>query len=87
MKQISEEAPYGMRCNVSIDPSVRRAFQIDSKKILTVSPKNFDLWFVARHLQLNIDFENVEVKLDKLILYEIGGHFKQTSISTQIGML
>lgn len=85
LKQMSEKAPYGKGCNVSIDPHVMQAFQIDSEKLLSISPKNFDIWLVARHLRLHVDLEDVEVKLDKLILYETGGHFKQTFISSQIG--
>ena len=83
---MSDQAPHGKGCNVVIEPSMKQACQIDAQKVFSTFPENFEINLINHNLQLNIDVEDIEVKLDKLILYETGGHFKPIFISSQISI-
>lgn len=72
-----------------MDPTFKKAWQTDGFKISKVSPKNFFLTTLAEfsvkalcHLQLgwlieDLDNNKVQVCIDKLMLYESGGHYKR----------
>ena len=89
MKQISEEAPYGKGYNSFLDPFIRKAIQINSSKIISTAPENLDLSsHVLRLLDLPPELMEIEAKLDQLILYETGGHYKHVLDSKkETGML
>ena len=61
-----------------MDPLFRKAMLIDQSKIISTTPVDFCLAsHVVRLLDLSTDLMDVEMKLDRLILYESGGHYKR----------
>ena len=79
LKEISHQAPYGRGNNNYVDPLIRKAMMIDQSKIIPTTPVELCLVsYVIRLLDLPTDLMmDVEVKLDQLILYESGGHYKR----------
>ena len=79
LKEISHQAPYGRGNNNYVDPLIRKAMLIDQSKIIPTTPVELCLVsYVIRLLDLPTDLMmDVEVKLDQLILYESGGHYKR----------
>ncbi len=73
MKEISKIAPHGKGYNKYFDPSKRQAWEIDSSKIAD----HFDLpMLITPHMGFSNNLmKNVKTKFDKLILYEIDGHY------------
>lgn len=84
-------APYGKGLNISIDPSMKKAWQIQGSKIISISPENFFQTTFAEmissalnNLHLGWLLENsneevveVEAHLHELLLYETGSHYKR----------
>ena len=61
-----------------MDPLIRKAMLINQSKIIPTTPVELCLVsHVVRLLDLPTDLMDVEVKLDQLILYESGGHYKR----------
>ena len=78
LKEISHQAPYGRGNNNYVDLLIRKAMLIDQSKIIPTTPVELCLVsHVVRLLDLPTDLMDVEVKLDQLILYESGGHYKR----------
>ena len=89
LKSVSVPAPCGMGMNVVVDTTLNNAWQIDGFKISKVSPTNFFHTTLAEisvealcHLQLGWLIEDlhnnkVQVCIDKLMLFESGGHYKR----------
>ena len=58
------------------DPSIIKALQIDSFQIL--EPSGLDLSpLIIRKLGLETQSVNIQAKLEKLVLYEVDGHYKR----------
>lgn len=86
---LGEPAPYGKGLNTSVDPTKKKAQQIDGSLIWRATPEHFISNTLAdmslSTLQsLNLDWllENstpniVELHLHKLFVYEAGGHYKR----------
>ena len=73
---------YGRENNNYVNPLIRKALLIDQSKIISTAPVDLCL---ASHavgvLDLPTDMMDVEMKLDQLILYESGGHYKRDLVS------
>ena len=79
LKEISQQAPYGTGNNNYVDPLIRKAMQIDRSEIISTTPVDLCLASHVVHLLdlPSTDLMDIEVKLDQLILYESGGHYKR----------
>ena len=77
--QISVEAPFGKGKNMYVDYSVRKARHIDASKILSTTPTNLDLSsLVLNHFELPSELMmKVQAKLNKVVIYQNGCHYKQ----------
>ena len=72
--QISVEAPFGKGKNMYVDYSVRKARHIDASKILSTTPTNL----VLNHFELPSELMmKVQAKLNKVVIYQSGCHYKQ----------
>lgn len=81
LKGISKKAEYGKGCNKYLDPTMTEAWEIDSSKL----DQNMD-WslLITSHLGFPSDLLNIQAKLDKLILYEAGGHYERNVKSENV---
>jgi len=84
LRSFAEKAPYGKGSDTVLDESVRKAWQIDSKKIHFGDKQQWDaiLSKITRtcvgRLGLSSDEQaRCQANLYKMILYEPGGHFKK----------
>lgn len=84
LKVVSEEVPCGRGCNVSLDVPARLTKQIGAEKVHFITLTKTDIWSaIGCHLGLPINAIDVEIKLDKLVLYETGGDYKQKIINSK----
>ncbi|KAG0618761.1 hypothetical protein M758_4G090300 [Ceratodon purpureus] len=82
LRSVCEKAPHGQGANTVLDPAVRKAWQVDASKVSF--PGNPHFLRTVQHiatkaaqvLGLDTKMVQVEAHLYKLLLYEVGGHFK-----------
>ena len=75
LKKNSTEAPYGKGKNKIFDSSVVNYQEIDSFKVLSTMPASLALSSLIIHqLGLPRASMDIEAKLEKLVIYETGGH-------------
>ncbi len=78
---IAEIAPFGKNTETLVDTAVRKAFQIDPALVA------FRGNWLEKHLPMIVDTACIKLGLDrtrhgieahlyKLLIYEVGGHFK-----------
>ena len=70
-----------------VDSSVCQAWQIDSSKILSTTPKNLDLSSLAlKYFEFPSELMiKVQAKLNKVVMYQSGGHYKRDCESIKFG--
>ncbi len=86
MKKVSEEAPFGKGKNVSLDPALRQARQLDAQKVILTTPENLGLsTLVVDNLGLPSELIKVQAKLANVILYENGGHYERDFHCSKFG--
>ena len=77
--EVAKKAPYGLGSQTLIDETVRKTWQLDPDQILI---KNENFLACVKSVvdtvkkQLGCDNKAVEANLYKLLIYEMGGHFK-----------
>lgn len=82
LRSVCEQAPHGQGVNTVLDASVRKAWQVDASKVSFPDNPQFSRTIQhiatkeARVLRLDTKMMQVEAHPYKLLLYEIGGHFK-----------
>ena len=76
LKDNSDKSYHGQGLNISYDPSLKEALEINGSRVCLIS-ENLDLSsLIIHHMGLpSNELLNVQAKLRKLMLYEIGGHY------------
>ncbi|KAI9552380.1 hypothetical protein GHT06_022746 [Daphnia sinensis] len=89
LKSIAEPALHGNGLNVILDPNLRKGWQVTGMKISGLFPKDFlqkTLGELCTKALLNLKLgwlledcgsNIVDAYIDKLVLYESGGHYKR----------
>ena len=79
IKAVGEKAPYGKDSETIIDRSVRDSTQVDASHVKFLNPAwKSEINALSRTVcvALGINGHNVRAELYKVLLYEVGGHFK-----------
>ena len=79
IKAVGQKAPYGKGSETIVDRCVRDSTQVDAAKVKFLNPawKSEINRLVSRVcVDLGINGQNVRAELYKVLLYEVGGHFK-----------
>ena len=87
IKTAATQAPFGKGSTTVVDMSVRNSLQIDAKKVTMKNPAWEGALESLVHeiaIKLGLDGSGITCELYKLLLYELGGHFKRHHDSEKV---